>query len=253
MKNLIFIFFALFSITLMAQEAAEEAPKDVILQTVILEPELESLPQLMENLAAHNKKYHPEGTPYQATVFQIATGPNIGKMVWMMGPLTWADLDNRPSGDGHDEDWVTNVVSLLEDVDHGEYWKLDVESSKNPGAEQYKMYYIRYHEFDRTNGYRGNDAFDKIAETMKAIDDAKHWAVYDNQFRQGVKTGRHMATVSGMNSWAEMEDNWKFRAKFKELHGNGAWDNFLRDMDAAITNSWDEIWVYNAKLSGREE
>jgi len=252
MKNLFFFLFLLFGFTMVAQEAAEEAPQDVIFQTIILDPNPAHLPQLMENLAAHNKKYHAEGGPHQAQVFQIATGPNVGKMIWMMGPLTWSDLDNRPADEGHNSDWVNNVVTLLNGVEHGEYWKLDAELSKNPGAEPYKMYYIRYHEFDRGNGYRGNGALKRIAETMKAMDEVKHWSVYDNQFRQGVRTGRHLATVSGMNSWSEMDRGWPFRPTFEELHGKGDWDDFLRDMQAAMTNSWDEIWVYNAKLSGRE-
>ena len=253
MKNLFFLFFFCLSLTLVAQDAEEKAPDYVMFQTILLEPDLEDLPQLMANLAAHNKKYHTAGTPYASTVYRIATGPNVGKLVWMMGPCTWSDLDHRPSDEGHDEDWMNNVMTLLEGIEHGEYWKLDADLSKNPMAEQFKMYYIRYHEFSKTEGYRAQAALEKIAETMKAMDEVKHWSVYDNLLRQGYKTGRHLAMVSGMNSWSEMEDNWPFRSTFEEKYSKSEFDNFVREMEASSTNSWDEIWVYDAYLSGREE
>jgi len=168
-----------------------------------------------------------------------------------MGPHNWSDLDNRPSADGHDEDWVNNVVALLEDVSHAEYWKMDLELSKNPGG-QYPMYYIRYHNFSNTEGYRAWDEIRKIAATMKAMDEVNSWTVYDNQFRQG-NAGRHIAMVSGMNSWADLDNNRPFGKTFDELYSNRQRFNMMREMEDATTDSWDEIWTVNPKASGIEE
>lgn len=251
MKNLFLFACLLFSVSLFAQDAAEEASDRMLLETIILTPDLEKLPQLMENLAAHNKKYHPAGTPYQATVFNITTGPNTGKIVWMMGPHNWSDLDSRPAADGHDEDWVNNVVALLDDVSHAEYWKVQPKLSKNSG-ETYPMYYVRYHNFSKTDGYRAWDEIKKIAGTMAEMDEVKHWMVYDNMMRQG-NAGRHLAMVSGMSSWAEMDDDWPFADTFEELYSRGERMNMAREMMEATTDSWDEIWTVNLKASGREE
>lgn len=250
MKNLFLGVCILLCLPLVAQD---DAPATVMFESIILEPDYENIAELAEALENHNKTYHKAGTPYEAYVYNISTGPNVGKIVWMMGPHSWSDLDSRPSGDGHDEDWMGNVVPNLEGMEHGEYWKRDNELSLPPNEGQYPILYVRYHNFSKTEGYRGDRLLKQISATMKAMDEVKSWAVYDNQMRQGYRTGRHLAMVSGMNSWAEMEEDWPFMETFEEIHGKGSFNTFVKEMEAVTTDSWDEIWTYNAKLSGKEE
>ncbi len=47
-------------------------------------------------MAKHNKKYHSEQGPHHALVYNVVSGPNMGKMVWQMGHLKFAHLDSRP-------------------------------------------------------------------------------------------------------------------------------------------------------------
>jgi hypothetical protein len=251
MKHLLFGIFVMLCTGLFAQ--TENTDEGIIFETIILTPDYEEIATLAANLEAHNKEFHTAGTPYEAYVYNITTGPNSGKMVWMMGPFSkWADLDNRPGGEAHDENWMTTVVPYLENMEHGEYWKRDNEMSKAPTGKQYPLMFIRYHSISKAEGYRFGPLLEKISSVMKAMDEAESWAVYDNLLRQGYDTGRHVAMIGGMNNWAEMDEDWPFMDKFKEMYGDAAWNAFVSDMEVVTTNSWDEIWSYNAKLSGKE-
>ena len=62
--------------------------------------------------------------------------------------------------------------------------------------------------------------------------------------------GRHIAWVSFLKNWAEFDDDSSFKDAFIKVHGENAWDPFLKGMDDTFSNSWDEIWVYDKELSG---
>jgi len=235
--------------TLVAQD--EEA-KSVLFESIIIEPDFKNVAALRTNMAAHNKKYHGEAGPHQSMVYNISTGPNAGKIVWMMGPLSWSDLDNRPSDDGHDEDWMGNVVSNMEGTGAVEYWELDTDLSIPSTGEVYPLIYIRYHNIRPDQGYRVNGLLKKISATMKSMEQVKSWSLYDNQLRQG-SAGRHIASVSGMHKWAEMEDDWNFKEAFEKINGEGSITGFGKEMGDVFSDSWDEIWSYDAFMSGKEE
>lgn len=251
MKNLLFGIFVMLCTGLFAQ--TENTDEGVIFETIILTPDYEEIATLAANLEAHNKEFHAAGTPYEAYVYNITTGPNAGKMVWMMGPFSnWADLDNRPGGEAHDENWMTTVVPYLENIEHGEYWKRENDISLASTGKQYPLMFVRYHNISKTEGYRFNPLLQKISAVIKAMDEPVSWSVYDNLLRQGYTTGRHMAMVRGMKSWADLDESWPFMETFKELYGEAEWNAFLKEMEVVSTNSWDEIWTFNAKLSGKE-
>ncbi len=251
MKNLIFFFFLALSFQVFAQD--EEASQSIMWESIILEPDPESIVEFRENMRAHNMKYHSEEGPYMSYVYTITTGPNVGKVVWMMGPCSWTDLDNRPAADGHDMDWMQNVVTKLEGMEHAEYWLRNDELSKESTGEQYPLIYVRYHNISKSEGYRAGGLLKKISATIKSIDAAKSWSVYDNLMRQGYETGRHIAMVSGMKSWSEMDDDWGFVEAFEKIHGPNSFDSFAKEMDTVTTNSWDEVWAFDAYMSGRPE
>lgn len=104
---------------------AQEDSKDYeMMESILLTPDYTKLKVLGENMRAHNTKYHNDG-PYKASVYNISTGPNTGKLVWMMGPLKYTHLDSRPEVDGHDEDWRDNVMPYIKKNHTGEYWRMD--------------------------------------------------------------------------------------------------------------------------------
>lgn len=251
--SLLLIFMMIFSAVpeIIAQDD-ESAP---MWEMMMLTPDNTKLKELSQALAKHNKNYHKEG-PHKASVYNVVTGPDIGKIIWQMGPLTFADLDTRPSKGGHDEDWQGNVMPYVKKMTDGEYWTQDNELS-NVGAlseedASYPLLYIRYFEADRDHGYAIDHLLDQMSATVKAMEGDNPWGVYDNEFRQGFKIGRHLAWVSFHKNWAEMDEDSNFKATFTKIHGDDSWQPFVEGLGDAFSDSWDVIWEYNSKLSGDE-
>ncbi|WP_411031001.1 hypothetical protein [Spongiimicrobium sp. 3-5] len=237
---------------LKAQDEAAESP---MWESIILTPDNTKLKILGENMRKHNQKYHSEDGPYKANVFNIASGPNIGKLVWMMGPLKYAHLDSRPAEGGHDEDWRDNVMQYVKKIQNGEYWKGDVALSNTEmltgDASVYPILFVRYWELNLEHAHGTPRLLKLISETIKGMEKEFPWGVYYNEFRQGTKIGRHVATVGFSKKWAEYDVDLNFKKTFEKVHGEAAWDPFVRDMDMLLDDSWDEVWTYNKELSGK--
>jgi len=222
-------------------------------ESIMLTPDNTQLKVLGENMRKHNQTYHSEGV-HQASVYNITSGPNSGKLLWIMGPLTFTDLDTRPAVGGHDEDWRDNVMPYIKKLGSIEYWKQDDKNSNTAMLDgdnsKYPIQHIRYFEVARDHGYSVDNLLKQIGETVKAMDGINPWGVYDNQFRQGYDIGRHIATVGFNANWAEYDKDENFKEAFLKLHGENSWDAFTEGMADSFHNSWDEIWVYNANMSG---
>lgn len=232
--------------------SAQDAPR-IIWEYMMLTPDKSNLKKLQDNMHDHNAKYHNQ-VPYQAYVFTIATGPNIGKIIWQMGPLNFTDLDSRPSDNGHDEDWRDNVLPYIKYTTNGEYWKTDMKISElenmDPNTVTHPLLSVRYMNVNQEQGYLVDDILEKIKATRGEMDDPNPWGVYDNLFQQGEK-GRHLATVRFLKNWAELDEDGNFKEAFIKAHGEKEWPKFLDAYEDAFTDSWDEIYQYNAHMSGK--
>ena len=231
---------------------AQEDEKAPMWESMYITPDNTKLKELTAALAAHNKKYHNED-PYKATVYTVSTGPNIGKIVWEMGPVQFTHLDSRPSEDGHDEDWQGNVMQYVEKLGHGEYWRQDKELSNvdmlDGDPTKYPMLHITYHEVKPGVGNAVNELLKQVSETIKGMEGDNPWGVYQNLFWQG-NIGRHLATVGFSKNWAEYDEEDIFESTFKVVHGEDAWQPFLDKWTETFADGWDEIWVYSKEMSG---
>jgi hypothetical protein len=232
---------------------AQDDSSSPMWESLMLTPVNSNLKALGDAMSKHNKKYHAKGA-HIARVYNIVTGPNAGKMIWEMGPLKFSDLDTRPSAGGHDEDWRDNIMPHIKKMNTVEYWKEMSKVSNTSMLDANKVTHpllvIRYHEVNKGKGSNINRLLKQINETVKAMDGENPYGVYSNEFQQGYTIGRHIATVNFMKNWAELDKPDKFKKTFIKVHGDGSWDAFLDGMDNAFSNSWDEIWEYNSKLSG---
>ena len=77
---------------------------------ITLQPKLDKIDAFETGLAAHNKKYHA-ADPYKVAVFGVQTGPQSGGYDWVMGPITFAQVDARKTSKEHDSDWNNNVLA----------------------------------------------------------------------------------------------------------------------------------------------
>ena len=248
MRHLFILFIGiLFASTLYAQDA--EKKDYVMFETIILTPDGDNPAAFMKAMKAHNQKYHGEDNAYNATVWNISSGPNVGKLVWMMGPLTFSDLDNRPGSDGHDEDWSNNVVPHIKKAEHGEYWRRDDKVSSLVNVDDpASMIYLRFYDISKDATSEQVDAhFEQVGKVMKKMNE--YWALYSNQFAQGYKIGRHVVGVTRMDGWKDLDDEWKFKDTYVELYGETAWENFTDNGDRIFTNIYDEIWTVVPSMS----
>lgn len=215
-------------------------------QAVTLEMKGTNNDAMSAAMKAHNRKFHTKD-PYKAHVWGISSGPNVGKIVYMMGPLKFADLDKRPEDKAHDEDWkkVNEHVKAVETV---EYWKRDDDLSIVKEGPAPKMIYVRIWKVSKDYGFLSYGLLKQISATLKELNTGKEWAVWDNQMRQG-SHGRHMATVGELPNMAEMDKNYEFRATFEKVHGAQSWVPFIRSMQLAFEDSYDEIWTYMGDMS----
>ena len=232
--------------------AQQEDEKDPMWETIILTPDLTKLKILGENLRKHNQKYH-KTAPYQATVYNIVSGPDTGKLVWLMGPVTFPQLDSRPAQGGHDEDWRDNVMPYIKKVEQGEYWegdsKLSNTSMLTPNPADYPILFTRYWKVDINHQHQIQGRLELISKTIKEMPGVNPWGIYYNLFRQG-DLGRHIATVGFYKNWTDFDRDWEFKKTFMNSHDDNDWYSFVRDTDLLLEDSWDEIWEYDKNLSG---
>ncbi|TNJ44527.1 hypothetical protein KFZ70_00665 [Tamlana fucoidanivorans] len=253
-KTMTIFFVTLFICGTNVLLNAQADSKDyIMMESVLMTPDNSNLKVLGENMRKHNAKYHKDG-PYKASVYTISTGPNTGKIVWMMGPLMYKHLDSRPEEGGHDEDWRDNVMPYIKKIHTAEYWRMDDKVSNmsmmDGDNSKYPIIYVRYGEIDEDHGYALDSFFEMVGKTVKAMDGENPWGLYYNEFRQG-NLGRHLASVSFLKNWAELDDERVFKKTFEETIGKNKWQKFMDMSDGVFSNSWDEIWTYSAHMSGK--
>jgi hypothetical protein len=248
--TLLALFLSAGPLSVLYAQDSEDGP---IWESIMLVPDNTKLKILGENMRKHNMKYHKEGA-FKTTVYSIVSGPNTGKLVWMMGPLKYSDLDARPAAGGHDEDWRDNVMPYVKRAEQGEYWEGDNELSNTamladtpPGA--IPVLLVRYWEVNPEHGHGVDAHLEMASKAIKAMPGANPWGVYDNHFIQG-NLGRHLATVSFFKNWADLSTSRPFRTAFDKVNGADKWNTFVSNRDATFSNWWDEIWVYDKSLSG---
>lgn len=221
-------------------------------EDMMFTPDNTKLKVLQDNIRKHNQTYHKAG-PHKATVYNIVSGPNAGKIIWEMGSLTYADLDTRPGVGGHDADWRDNVSPYIKNISTTEYWKSDKKLNNTDMLDddnsKYPILFVRYFEVADGPAPGVNTFFERVSKTVKALEGVNPWGVYYNEFRQG-DLGRHIATFGFSPNWADFDRDVNWIENFNKVNGEGAYQNQQDLYSTTFKNSWDEIWVYDAYMSG---
>ncbi len=251
-STILLLALALF---VMPQTQAQEDDTYAMWENIMLTPDNTKLKALSDAMRSHNQKYHASGQ-YEASVFNIVSGPNAGKLIWSMGPIMYRHLDGRPSEGGHDDDWMNNVMPYVKKMNTVEYWQPFNEEYNNtdilsPDEVTHPIFFVRIMEVKRGQGYSLNTFFKNVGEAVKAMPGSNPWGIYDNQFVQGRDIGRHFAAISFYKDWADFEDDPSFREAYEKVHGSNSWANYINMRDGTFRNWWDEIWVYDKNMSGK--
>lgn len=250
MKKLLTILAALFfTSSVLAQETKAYTQYDTFRFTV----NNQDAKKLTNNMRKHIKKYHVKGA-LKTKIYNVTYGANTNDLIWVMGPVSYAELDKRSVDKKHDEDWADNSNPYITSYNQSEIWRgmegLAINNLKEKSDEPEK-YITRYLTI---NPDQERDVIkyllNQVKDTLNKIGKVKYWAVMENQFIQGNLNGRHLMAISSMDSWAELDEDWEFGKHFEALHGKGSFKAFRASYDNVFKNQWQEVIIVNKEMSG---
>lgn len=203
-----------------------------------------------EAMSKHNEKYHSGGV-YHANVWMVMTGQYTGSVVWSMGPCTFTHLDSRPDSEDHNSDWAENVMPHVQKTRETGYWKLADKISYMPTDSVFSKLLITVYDIDDWQNYRFKEVMKKVAEVYEANNLEHSFSVYFPAFDMNYE--RDAAIVWGFNQYSAFDEDWKFKAQYEELHGEGSWLKVMDEYRAVVNNSIEEIWEFMPDMSGSAE
>ncbi|WP_437394984.1 hypothetical protein [Flagellimonas lutimaris] len=245
MKNLLLI--ALLLPFLMGAQENQQAP---MFMNVIMTPHPERIDAFEAGVAAHNKKYHTQGTQ-QVGMFWIASGKNSGKYVWSLGPTTWDAMDESNNyNEEHTKDWNNNVAANALPEMETTYWKNDPSHSNFTKNFELKNLSIFMLDIKRFKYQEFSAVLDKVYKVFKTKDSDQQWGVYFNELANTGEGDFVWVDFFDKSAWMGQED--KFPQWFEEVHGAGSFASFLKDFEATTNGEMQEIWIYREDLSSRD-
>lgn len=233
MTAIAIMFIAVFSI-------AQESP--MVFETMYLMPKEGKSKALYEAIQEHNKKFHLEN-PHKASLHYISVGEKYGQFGWVMGPMKFADMDNRPSGD-HDKDWAETVTPLVKKTSTLEYWINSEKLSYWPEeGKQRKMAHLRY-----WNVKDGKEEvfYELIGKVVKVFSENKYehsWGVYTSAFDTG--NGRDVVAVMDFDNWAFFDEQGPFVKDYEIMFGEDSFKEFMKEFMMVTHSMTDEVRMMN--------
>lgn len=204
--------------------------------------------QFEAGVAAHNKKYHADEI-YGSRVYWISNGPNVGKYMWIMGPIPWSAFDKRPAQEGHDDDWNTNVQPYTMADGDQTYWRFHPELSgfnKDFTINKLKVFTL---DINRFQDGRMMELMGKVKKVMAEKNPDQVYGIYTNELPSS-KDGRDLAFVNFFEDSGWLGIEGEFPKKYNEVHGEGSFVTFLKDIGEVTQGAANEVWVFRSDLSG---
>lgn len=246
MKQFVCLLAALITCSAFAQQAQPY----VVYDQIMLTPNPEKIAEFQKVLAEHNQKFHPEGA-YDVGVFQIMTGPNSGKFIWNLGPVTWADMDKRPMDKAHNEHWATAVAATLTTDSWATYWRHHPEFTNMSQDFELNMLRVNFYDIKR-----GMDSWEKVEKIMERFtklyrehypDDV--FATYSNVMAS-TGEGKDMAIVGFVDNFAAMGDeNPDVPEKYNAMYGEGSFEKDITTWLEVMVGESSELWMFLPDLS----
>jgi len=226
---------------------AQENQESLVFENVMLTVHPTKIAQFEAGVAAHNKKYHSEGA-HQANVYNITTGKNAGKYMWNMGPLPWSAIDNRPTKEGHEEDWNTNVAAHTTGEADVIYWKFHPQFSNFSKDFTLKHISVFMLDVKRFKDPQAIEIIKKVQKVQMAKRPNEMYGVYTNEMAN--MDGQDIAWVSFFDKMSFLGQDDTFVKDYEVVHGEGTFLKFLADVDACMAGEYEEIWTFRKDLSG---
>ncbi len=247
MKKIMYWLF-LIPIMAIAQNPEQSSQQYTVFENALLSPQPDKIQQFEQGLAAHNKRYHAS-EPYGARVYYISNGPNVGKYRWVMGPLSWSAMDERPEDKAHDDDWTNNVVKYMTADSDQAYWRFNNQLSNFPNDFKISKLLVDTYDVKRFKNEEVMASMEKVAKVMKEKFPDRAYGVYTNEM-PSTKEGRDLSMIFFFNKMAWMGEDSKFVQAYEEMHGKESWKNFLKEWGEVTDGMETELWIFEPELSG---
>lgn len=250
MKKTITLLVALcFTFSIMAEEAKTYTQYDTFRFTV----DNKSAKKFTKNMRSHIKKYHVKGT-LKTKIYNVIYGPNTNELIWVMGPISYSELDSRPDNKKHDDDWEDNINPYITSYKQSEIWRIMdglIINNMDKKADSPEKYITRYLTVNPDSDSEVlKYLLNQVKSTLEKIGKEKFWAIFDNQLIQGNLNGRHLMGISSMESWAELDEDREFLKNFEALYGKGSLKTFDALYNKVFINQWNEVIEVNKEMSG---
>jgi hypothetical protein len=219
-------------------QTTTEAPVTVV-ETMYLIPKRGMEDKFEAAVKAHNAKFHPSG-PFVAGLRKIEYGDKAGWYVFVYGPTTYENIDNRPAkGNGHDADWNTTVDPLVETYGATTLWNVNKDLTFGFDILQKSKYYeIWMVNIKRGEYYRFRALSEKLKKAYESVGTGS-FVVFENPLH--TTNSADVALVWSFNTYKDWEEDPGPKAAYEKLYGAGSWQHMM--------DEWKDIYVdYNAEI-----
>jgi hypothetical protein len=198
--------------------------------------------QFEAGITAHNTKYHSVA-PYKARCATITHGAGSdGWYVWVMGPMTYTDMDNEPNGNKeHDDDWSKNVDTYVDQYGESKLWKLREDLSYTPA--NYNPSNVDVWGITIKPGMRYK--FDELMKKWKGMWETKKYTFCLRVFNSDLMTEGHNASiVFSFDKYAEFDLDISWKNDYEAMYGAGSWASFWKDWNDCVSSADEHLRKY---------
>jgi hypothetical protein len=237
-KKIGFALLGLFLASGTMAQTASTAPQTVV-ETMYLLPKRGMEEKFEAAVKAHDAKFHPDG-PFVAGLRKVEYGEKAGWYVFVYGPTTYENLDNRPAkANGHAADWDGSVDPLVETYGTTSLWNLNKDLSYGYNILQKSKYYELWMvTLKRGEYYRFKAMAEKLKKAYESLGTTS-FVVFDNPLHTA--NAPDVGLIWSFNTYKEWADDPGPKAAYEKANGAGSWQLML--------NEWKDILVdYNTEI-----
>lgn len=210
-------------------------------------PKVDKVMEFEKAIAAHAQKYHSGDVHWR--VFEIQTGPDFGGYQITEGPKSWASEDERGIiSPDHQADWNKSVAIYLTDRQSANYVVyMDSLSTVALGDFSDKI--------NISHVYPKVAQSDNVVNIIKKL--KKTWSSVGMTVAVYAASGSGPAQYTIVTRYKQglKERAADFRKPFKqahnEVHGEGAYEQYLKDVAEYVQESWAELLFLRKDLSSK--
>jgi hypothetical protein len=235
------IGLALAGLCIIAGTMAQTAPDAPVtmVETMYVLPKRGMEDKFEAAVKAHNTKFHPDG-PFRAGLRKVEYGDKAGWYVFVYGPTTYDNLDNRPAkANGHDTDWSSTVDPLVDTYGSTTIWNFNKDLSYGFDILQKSKYYEMWAvTLKHGQYYRFKAMAEKLKKTYESLGNGS-FVVLENALHNS--NSGDIGLIWSFNTYKEWADDPGPRAAYEKLYGAGSWQNMV--------DEWRDIYVdYNDEI-----